>query len=228
MGLLTQPAAKIIYPESDGEPMASNTIQYEQMVTTKGNLELIFLDSPDVFVASDLFWYPVEGRAEIRVAPDAMVVFGRPKGHRPSYLQWLEDNIPPQVVFEIASPSNRPSEWVEKFHFYQRYGVEEYYIHNPDSGEWDGYLRHGDELIPIKNMEGWTSPRLGIRFEKAAGDETGLFYPDGHPFHSFTELGEMVQAERQKAEAERQKAEAERQRAERLAQKLREMGVEVE
>ena len=35
-----------------------------------------------------------------------MVVFGRPKGRRGSYRQWEEDNIPPQVVFEILSPGN--------------------------------------------------------------------------------------------------------------------------
>ncbi len=40
------------------------------------------------------------------VAPDVMVVFGRPKGRRGSYKQWQEDNIAPQVVFAILSPSN--------------------------------------------------------------------------------------------------------------------------
>lgn len=51
-----------------------------------------------------LLWYPVESHPEIRTAPDVLVVFGRPKGHRGSYKQWEEDNIPPQVVFEILSP----------------------------------------------------------------------------------------------------------------------------
>ncbi len=32
-----------------------------------------------------------------------MVVFGRPKGDRGSYKQWLENQIAPQVVFEILS-----------------------------------------------------------------------------------------------------------------------------
>jgi Uma2 family endonuclease len=116
---------KIIYPDSDGQPMADNTKQFRWIVLIKENLELLFADNPDVFVAGDLLWYPVEGHPEIRVAPDAMVVFGRPKGDRGSYRQWEEDNIPPQVVFEILSPGNRVKEMTRKLQFYERYGVEE-------------------------------------------------------------------------------------------------------
>lgn len=49
---------KVHYPDSDGQPMADNTIQYECIVTLNGNLELLFADDPNVFVAGDLFWYP--------------------------------------------------------------------------------------------------------------------------------------------------------------------------
>ena len=64
-----------------------------------------------------------------------MVAFGRPKGYRGSYKQWEEDGIAPQVVFEILSPGNRRDEMVRKFAFYERYGVEEYYIYDPDTGD---------------------------------------------------------------------------------------------
>ena len=39
-----------------------------------------FNDDPNVFVAGDLLWYPVEGNPKVRSAPDAMVAFGRPNG----------------------------------------------------------------------------------------------------------------------------------------------------
>jgi len=45
-------------------------------------LEWLFQDDPNVFVAGDLLWYPTEGNNVIRAAPDAMVIFGRPKGDR--------------------------------------------------------------------------------------------------------------------------------------------------
>lgn len=67
--------------------MADNTVQYECIVTLKGNLELLFADDLDVFVPGDLLWYPVDYRPDIRQAFDVMVVFGRPRGHRGSYKQ---------------------------------------------------------------------------------------------------------------------------------------------
>ena len=105
---------EIIYPDRDGEPIADNTKQFRWIVTVKENQEILFANNPEVFVAGDLLWYPVQGNNKIRQAPDAMVVFGRSKGDRGSYQQWKEDNIPPQVVFEILSPGNRPGKMAEK------------------------------------------------------------------------------------------------------------------
>ncbi len=65
----------IIYPESDGKPMADNTKQFSWIVKIKEGLEVMFADRPDVFVAGDLLWYPVKENNKKRVAPDAMVVF---------------------------------------------------------------------------------------------------------------------------------------------------------
>ena len=124
--------APIHYPDSDGLPMSDNTLQFRWIVTIQGGLDELFRDRQDVFVAGDLLWYPVEGHPEIRQAPDAMVVLGRPKGDRGSYRQWEEGGVAPQAVFEVLSPGNRAGEIDRKFQFYERYGVEEYYIYDPD------------------------------------------------------------------------------------------------
>jgi len=92
------------YPESDGQPMAENTIQFRWITTIQGGIDALFSDRDDVFVAGYLFWYPIEGDNKTRVAPDVMVVFGRPRRDRGSYLQWREDGIAPQVIFEVLSP----------------------------------------------------------------------------------------------------------------------------
>ena len=52
----------IIYPDSDGQPVSDNTKQFRWIVTIKENLEIIFKDDPNVFVAGDLLWYSVEGQ----------------------------------------------------------------------------------------------------------------------------------------------------------------------
>jgi Uma2 family endonuclease len=112
--------------------MAENTEHFELIVTIKGNLDISFADDPNVFVAGDLLWYPVEGANKIRQASDVLVVFGRPKSYRGYYKQWEEDNLPIQVMFEIWPPSNRLSTMPKKFDFYDRYGVEEYYVYEPE------------------------------------------------------------------------------------------------
>ncbi|AFL72246.1 hypothetical protein Thivi_0172 [Thiocystis violascens DSM 198] len=74
------------YPESDGQPMAENAEQYDWLVKIKENLEILFAAEPNVFVAGDLFWYPVaDRRVAGPIAPDVMVVLGRPKGRRGCY-----------------------------------------------------------------------------------------------------------------------------------------------
>ena len=219
---------KIVYPESDGQPMAENTKQFRWIVTIKEGIEALFKNVPDVFVAGDLFWYPLEGQPRIRLAPDAMVVFGRPKGDRGSYLQWQEGGIAPQVVFEVLSPGNRLSEMIKKFQFYDRYGVEEYYIYDPDQFELNGWQRSADgELMEIEVMNGWVSPRLGVRFELGRG-ELELYYPDGSKFATYLELVEQRDQAQQQAQQAQQQAQQAQNRAERLAAQLRALGVEPE
>lgn len=230
----------IIYPDSDGQPMAENTLQFEWIVIVKENLELLFGDRPDVFVAGDLLWYPVEGNNKIRRAPDALVALGRPKGYRGSYKQWEEDGIAPQVVFEILSPGNRLSEMAQKFDFYQRYGVQEYYVYDPERGDLSGWLRQNDWLTPIEGIEDWQSPLLNIRFQLSDshnGDETSrqlrLIRPDGQPFYTFGELDQLrrqaeVRAEEaeQRAQSAEQRASSAEEKAEKLVAYLRSQGID--
>ncbi|WP_009632140.1 Uma2 family endonuclease [Synechocystis sp. PCC 7509] len=189
----------IIYPDSDGQPMADNTKEFELIVLIKKNLDLLLANDANVFVAGDLLWYPVEGNNKLRVAPDVMVAFGRPKGERGSYQQWQEDNIAPQVVFEILSPGNTTKEMNNKHRFYQRYGVGEYYLYDPDSNKLLLWLRSKDELEAIEQVAGWVSPRLGIRFELSAS-ELKIYRPDGQPFLSYLEVEQQRQQAQQRAE----------------------------
>jgi Uma2 family endonuclease len=118
--LPTETIAEVIYPECDGKPISDNTNQFRWIVTIKENLELLYANDPNVFIAGDLLWYPVQGNNSICQAPDVLVAIGRPKGDRGSYQQWQEADIAPQIVFEILSPSNRLGEMSRKLGFYDR------------------------------------------------------------------------------------------------------------
>lgn len=52
--------AEITYPDRDGNPMSDNTKQFSWIVKIKENMELLCADDPNIFVAGDLLWYPVE------------------------------------------------------------------------------------------------------------------------------------------------------------------------
>jgi Uma2 family endonuclease len=228
----------IIYPSSDGKRMAENTRQFNYIVLIKENLEKHFSEDENVFIAGDLLWYPVEGNPKIAAAPDTMVVFGRPKGHRKSYKQFKENNIPPQVVFEILSDANTTAEMLQKTQFYSNYGVEEYYVYDPDSGEFEIYLRQNNQLQLIEYILPYTSRLLNIRFD-VNGKDLRLFYPDGRPFRLIKEVleeldEEKLRADREELRADREelradrevlRAENEKQKAEKLAAKLRELGI---
>ncbi len=180
------------YPESDGQPMAENTEQYEWLVKIKENLEILFAGDPNVFIAGDLFWYPVpERRISGPVAPDVMVVIGRPKGRRGSYKQWEEGGIAPQVVFEILSPANSAMEMADKLAFYDTFGVEEYYVYDPSPNTLEVWLRQEARLRRMSHLRGWTSPRLGIRFA-LTGETLEIFDPQGQPFLSSVELAQRA------------------------------------
>jgi Uma2 family endonuclease len=192
----------IHYPQTDGLPMAENTVQYHWLTLIKDNLEVLFRDRDDVFVAGDLFWYPVEGQPKVVLAPDVLVALGRPKDDRPSYLQWEEGNMPPQVVIEVQSPGNRWTEWLRKFKFYERYGVEEYYLFDPDS--LAAYLRQGGELVEQAFATSfWQSPLLGITFDFGADGDMNILFPDGTPFLTAVQRAEALVKERKEKEEER-------------------------
>ena len=214
--------SEIIYPESDGQPMGENTTQFRWITIIVYNLAWLFTDDPMVFIAGDLFWYPVEGHTEIFQAPDVLVVFGRPKGDRGSYVQHREEDIPPQVVFEIRSPSNTQTEMDKKLVFYDNYGVEEYYLYDPQKNDLSGWLRCDGKLNVIEQMNGWRSPRLNIRFD-LSGEELQLYRPDGTPFLSYEDVQQrLVQVEQRLGQTQQQLGQTERE----LGQTQRELELE--
>jgi hypothetical protein len=177
-----------------------------------------------------------------------MVALGRPKGDRRSYRQWEEGNVAPQVVFEILSPGNTDAEMEKKFDFYEKYGVQEYYIYDPDENTFEVWMRLGPRLREVKTARIYTSPLLKIRFDMT-GDELAVFRPGGEKFLSPLETDQQRRREKKRAQkekeraqkekeraqkaekevlAERNRAEAERNKVLRLAEKLRELGIDPE
>jgi Uma2 family endonuclease len=219
------PPFGLVFPDSDGQPMAENTRQYEAIVTLKGNIEAFA--PADAFVAGDHLVYVDARDPAARQAPDVYVAFGRPRGHRGSYKVWEEGNVFPQVIFEVLGPSNTAAEMRDKRRFYFAHGAEEYYEFDPEAGTWLGFVLNADTGLPdqVKEMDGHVSPRLGMRFAFRPLNLL-VFRPDGSRFLSFQELNDWLAAERERAEREKERAEQQKQENERLRAMLRAAGID--
>jgi Uma2 family endonuclease len=187
-----------------GKIMVDNTKQFKWIVYLKEGIETHFRTRDDVFVAGDLLWMPDKEARDIKLIPDTMVVFGRSPHDRSSYRQWEEEDIAPQVVFEVLSPSNKPDEMKRKKTLYQQYGVEEYYEYSPENNKLIGYIREGEQKFKrIPKMNGWSSPRLGLTF-RLRKDGFRLYKPDGEPIRTTQELEQARIAEQEARIAEQE------------------------
>jgi Uma2 family endonuclease len=212
-----------LYPEDDGLPRSESTLQFDWMVKLYLNLKALFADDPNVLVAGNLLWYPVEGDPTVHTAPDAMVVFGRPPVPRRAYIQYREGDIAPQVVFEIASHLTTAATLAEKLEFYDRYGVEEYYLYDPHKLVANGWRRQGTNLRPIPAMDGWTSPRLGVRFDLSQ-EELRLLGPDGRRFVTDAEALRETEEFNKQAEFHKARRLRAEERIRRYSARLRALG----
>lgn len=120
----------IIYPESDGQPMAESQLHQEEMVDLIVGLRRHFRETPDVWVAGNLFFYYVQGDPGAAVAPDVLLVRGVPNVRRRTYKLWEEGEVP-SLVIEVSSESTCDEDLSKKKRLYEQLGVEEYFLHDP-------------------------------------------------------------------------------------------------
>lgn len=126
-----QAAPTIVYPESDGKPMAETDKHRRLIMNFILMLEDHFKDVNDVYVSGDLLIYYEEGNIYKSVAPDVFVAFGVSKKERRTYRTW-EEGQTPDFVLEAASPSTYNKDITEKKELYASVlGVREYYIYDP-------------------------------------------------------------------------------------------------
>lgn len=232
----------VVYPESDGQPMADNQVQFNQMARLYQQLETRFGDREDVCIGGDLLWYPVEGHPEICRAPDIFAVPGRPKlPLRRAWLQWEEDGVAMRHVVEILSPANSGSEMLEKRRFYERYGVEEYLVFDPENGSLEVHVRTDLGLVPLAVELPWRSEVLegccyrvdrlmasdhGDGDRSEAGHDLVLLDIEHVKIPTHAEALDAVRTETARAEAEAARADAEAARADELERRLRAAGID--
>ncbi len=218
----------IFYPSSDGEPLAETHQHVLAILMALALLRLYLQEQPAVVFANQFFYY-IENNPKARVAPDVMVVFDIPKKLYGNYKLW-EGKQAPTIIFEVTSAGTRETDWSFKKTLYEQLGVREYWLFDP-YGEWITEQLKGyrlNEEGSYRQITDSCSQVLQLRLE---ADEylIGFYRLDnGEKLLTPEELFLAVQEANQRLVEAESIAQQEKARADRLAEKLRQLGVEVD
>lgn len=220
----------IIYPSSDGTPVAETFVHLYALLTT---LEVLkqFLEGRQATVLANQYLYYAQNLPRLRVAPDVMVILDVAPGGRDNYKVWEEGQVP-SVILEMTSTSTQEHDKGYKKTLYEQLQVSEYWLFDP-KGEWvegqlQGYRLVGEVYEPITDSR---SEPLGIRLQ-VEGPLLGFYREDmGEKLLIPTELAselrrttDLLEQERRRVEQVEQRAEQAEQRAGRLVERLRALG----
>jgi Uma2 family endonuclease len=140
---------EIIYPDSDGKPMAESDPARDYLIYGVEALDIYFQDRNDVYVSGNLFIYYKKGIPSAVVAPDVFVVFGVEKKKRLSYKLWQETGKVPSFVLEVTSLTTQENDEEDKPKKYALLGVQEYFQYDP-TGDYLNPQLKGSNLVEGK------------------------------------------------------------------------------
>ncbi len=124
-------APTLVYPESDGEPMAETGRHVRALLDMIDMIDWHFRDTPDVHVSGNMFLYYEESNPRKVISPDVFMVRGVAKKELRTYKTW-EQQPYLDFVIEFASPSTFTRDFAEKKEIYEQIlRVKEYYIYDP-------------------------------------------------------------------------------------------------
>ena len=203
-------APTVVYPESDGKPMAETEYHRDIMIDFIQMLKHYFRNVNDVHVSGNLLMYYEEGNPRKSVSPDVFVAFGVSKKKRRTYKIWEEGHAP-DFVLEVASPSTYRHDLTRKKDLYASVlSVREYYIYDPYH-EVDPYFQGYRLVEGVYEEIGFVNgrlPSLVLGLELGENDGVfGLYDPSRSVW--LQPLEKRVEQEveaRQRAEAELAKA----------------------
>ena len=165
----------VIYPESDGKPMAETDLHRDLMLDMIEILKDRFKARTDAYVSGNLLLYYERGNPKKSVAPDVFVVFGIENKRRRTYLLW-EEGKGPDFVLELVSKNTYKKDLGRKKNLYASVlKVKEYYLYDPD-GQYlqpslQGYRLADGVYSPIQPVdERLPSEVLGLELGEEVGE----------------------------------------------------------
>jgi Uma2 family endonuclease len=207
----------VAFPPSDlysDEPPLESYLHLQQMILLLTCLEWWWRDRQDFFAAGNLtvYYSPRQRKSEHFRGPDFFVVLGTERKPRKSWVVWEEEGKYPNLIIEILSSTTASTDrGLKKQIFQDIFRTPDYFWFDPDTLEFQGFhLLDGQYQALEPNTEGrlWSQQLelyLGVHDSK---------------LRFFTQEGLMVLSPTETALQEQQ-------RADRLAERLRELGVDI-
>ena len=185
---------ELLYPASDGKPMAETEKHVIQLAQLLECLRTYFSSEPDVYVSGNNMMYYDEGNPRKRVCPDIYVTLGIPKRERRSYKIWDEGKSP-DFIMELLSDETRKRDFGFKKRLYQNvFHTKEYFLYDPDTEELYGYrlTEKRYRLVRLDADFRLFSSILGLLFGVDTQGWLRVYRPDGTLLKTQQELAAEV------------------------------------
>jgi Uma2 family endonuclease len=161
----------ILYPSSDGEPMAETPIHIRALILLLQAMQDFLAALTDIYIGADMFWYWEDGNPRARRVPDLMVIKGVGRAPRRSFFSWRENGAVPCLIVKIVSENTWREDLYEKRRLYAQLGVQEYFLFDPEAL----YLR------PVlqgfrRNEHGVYVPLEPDTEDRLKSEELGLYF----------------------------------------------------
>ena len=127
------PHKPVVYPVSDGKPVAETELHFRAIIELFQILNRHYAARSDVYVGANNFVYFEEGNLRACISPDGYVVFGVQKKVRDCYKAWEENGRVPSIVFEFTSRKTKAEDLGDKKVKCSTMGVAEYFLFDPRS-----------------------------------------------------------------------------------------------
>ena len=220
----------IDYPREDDEPMGETGLHARAIMYLYHALSMLFPDPTTRYIAADMFLYYQKGNPRVAKVPDVMLIKGIDGSYeRGSFKTWVEQALP-QFIMEVSSRSTWTEDPRTKKVLYERLGVQEYFIFDPQQEFLETPLM-GFRLVDGRYLS------LDVRDNRVFSEQlgttiyhegevlrvidplTGRYIPWGAEIRrQMEQIMSRIREAMQRAEQESQRAEQEAQRAREEAQ----------
>ncbi len=210
-------ATPVIYPESDGKPMAETDTHRLLIFQLTDMLQYAF---PNAYVSGNICLYYEEGNPKKMISPDVLLCKSQPPDIKRIYLAW-EDQAQLDLVVELSSVSTKAVDHNKKKRLYvETLQVPYYVIFDPEAIYLHAFERIDGQYQKIDGRFGrFHLKDLGISIGIQTDGFLRIYDAEGNPVWTTAERHDL---EKEKAELAEEKAELAEEKAQFAAKEAQE------